>query len=97
MTSMWLMLKASKAEQVALSARLDTALSTNQVNQVTIETLTEENHDSNQILVERARQHSMIGEQLNEDIETLRHQLADDECYQKPWPSDVTDRLRQPY
>ncbi|CDT98557.1 conserved exported hypothetical protein [Vibrio coralliirubri] len=97
MTSMWLMLKASKAEQAALRARLDTALSVNQVSQATIETLTQESSAANQLLVDRARLHSSIEEQLNDDIETLRGQLADNACYQKPWPSPVTDRLRQPY
>lgn len=97
MMSMWLMLKANKSEQAALRARLDNALSTNQVNQATIETLTQENSDANQLLVKRAQQHSTIEEQLNEDIETLRGQLAGNECYQKPWPSDVANRLREPY
>lgn len=97
MVSMWLMLKASKSEQVALRARLDNALSTNQVSQATIETLTQENSDANQLLVDRTRLHSTIEGKLNEDIEMLRRQLADDECYQKPWPSDVANRLREPY
>ncbi|MEZ9564820.1 hypothetical protein AB4226_06580 [Vibrio artabrorum] len=97
MVSMWLMLKASKSEQAALRARLDNALSINQVSQATIETLTQENSDANQLLVDRAKLHSTIEEQLNEDIEMLRGELADDECYQKPWPSDVVNRLREPY
>ncbi len=97
MVSMWLMLKASKSEQAALRARLDNALSTNQVSQASIDTLTQENSDANQLLVKRARQHSTIEEQLNEDIEMLRGQLVGNECYQKPWPSDVANRLREPY
>lgn len=97
MVSMWLMLKASKAEQLALSARLKNALSANQVSQATIDTLSDENSQINLLLVERTRKHNKVEGKLNADIKTLRTELANYECYQQPWPSDVIDRLREPY
>ncbi|TKG42319.1 hypothetical protein FC066_19835 [Vibrio tasmaniensis] len=97
MGAMWLMLKVSQSELAALKTRLESALSTNQISQATIETLTQENSEANHLLVERARLHSTREGKLNEDIETLRRQLVDEECYQRSWPSDVVDRLREPY
>lgn len=97
MVSMWLMLKASKAEQMALNGRLENALSANQVSQASINTLTDEKNQVNQLLVDRARKYNKVEGKLNADIKTLRTELAGYECYQQPWPSDVIDRLREPY
>ncbi|WP_456297309.1 hypothetical protein M1D72_14130 [Vibrio sp. AK197] len=97
MVSMWLMLKASRAEQMALRARLEKALVTNQVSKTTIDALTKQSEAANRLLVERARAQSEKEAKLNDDIQHLRDRLNDEPCYQKPWPRDVTERLREPY
>lgn len=94
MASMWLILKASKAEQAALRARLDAAKQANQTSQATIETLKHDQQYLNQLLVSRAQKNQQDRRQLNEQIDQLEQQMANVEC---DIPAAVTERLREPY
>lgn len=94
MMSMWLMLKASKAEQVALRARLEAVKQANQISQLTIQTLQSDQVHMNQLLVQRVQTEQQTQRQLNEQVAELTQKMANIECHV---PSDVTDSLREPY
>ena len=94
---MWLALQASEAKENELSAKLGKASADNAVNLVTINTLQDENSNINTLLVERKKAQNQAEGKLHADITTLQKALANDECYQRPWPSDVAERLREPY
>lgn len=92
-----LCLKSSLAENETLATKLDSATNANIANQQVIYDLTTENADMNQLLVNRAREQSNATAKLDNDIEALRSQLANKQCYDEPWPRDVTSKLREPY
>lgn len=94
MTSMWLLLKASKAEQAALRARLDAAKAANQTSELTINTLQHDQEYLNELLVSRAQKQQQDKRQLDEQISELESQLENVECR---IPDSVTQRLQQPY
>ena len=94
MTSMWLLLKASKAEQAALTARLDAAKAANQTSELTINTLRHDQQFMNDLLVSRARKQQQDKRQLHEQISELESELENVECH---IPIGVTERLQQPY
>ncbi|KJF83561.1 hypothetical protein UA31_03235 [Photobacterium angustum] len=75
--------KQLKAQQVAQNAEL---------NQ-----LTERNADLERIFKQKQQRQQQVEVQLREDISSLRQALAEDECYQRPWPNNVIKRLQQPY
>lgn len=94
MVSMWLMLKASKAEQVALHARLENAKQANTTSQLTIATLRTDQAQMNQLFVSRAQAEQQTKRQLDEQMETFKKKMANIQCH---IPDDVTDSLREPY
>ncbi|CAH8216807.1 conserved hypothetical protein [Vibrio aestuarianus] len=91
---LWLKLDASQIKQTALSEKLAQAQAANQSNLETIVLLKGEAEQANQLLVQRKRQQIQTEEKLNEDMEALKAKLANVQC---SIPSDVTDRLREPY
>ena len=93
----WMTLQASQSQVEALSAKLEKAKSDSQINLATINALQDENSNINTLLVKRKQQQNQAEGKLHADITQLKAALADEECYLRPWPSDVTERLREPY
>jgi hypothetical protein len=93
----WVTLQASQAHVETLSAKLEKATSDSQINLATINALQDENSNINTLLVKRKQQQDQAEGKLHADITQLKAVLADDKCYLRPWPSDVTQRLREPY
>ncbi|WP_419237924.1 hypothetical protein ACN08P_11200 [Photobacterium leiognathi subsp. mandapamensis] len=75
--------KQLKAQRVAQEAEL---------NQ-----LTERNANLEQLFKQKQQRQQQVEVQLREDISSLRQALAQDECYHRPWPRNVVERLQQPY
>lgn len=94
MVSMWLLLKASKAEQAALRARFDALKAVNQTSELTINTLRHDQEYMNTLLVSRTQKQQQDKRQLDEQISELESQLENMECH---IPDSVTQRLQQPY
>lgn len=94
---MRLALQASEAKENELSAKLEKASADNAINLATIYALQDETSNINTLLVERKQAHDQAEGKLHADIAALKTALANDECYQRPWPSDVTERLREQY
>ncbi|MGF1876665.1 hypothetical protein L4D77_15210 [Photobacterium frigidiphilum] len=97
LTVMGLLLNVSQAETAALLIQLEQAKQVNQTHTALIQTLTQERLDMNQLLVSRQAKQNQLEEQRHDDMEAIRVQLAGIQCYQQPWPDDVTQRLREPY
>jgi hypothetical protein len=91
---LWLTLDASQLEQTMLNEQLSQARADNQTNLTAIELLKGDAEQANQLLVQRKRDQKQAEEKLNADMATLKAKLAGIECH---IPSDVTDRLREPY
>ena len=87
-------LKASNADKTRLNEKLNQAKEDNQSNLKTIATLSQDNAEANQILVDRQRQHQLERGRLNADMEQFRKAMEGVECVV---PRDITERLREPY
>ena len=91
---MWLVLKASNAENTNLSQQLKAEQEANAVNQLTISSLKHDQTYMNDLLVQRKRAEQQGKRKLHEQMEQLEKQMANTECH---IPADVTNSLRQPY
>ncbi len=97
LAAMWQTLQTREANINELSARLEKSSADNATNLATIDSLHDENSDINTLLVERKKAQDKAEGKLHADIAALKAALANDDCYQRPWPPDVTERLREPY
>ncbi|SHO57893.1 hypothetical protein [Vibrio quintilis] len=89
-----LLLTNSNAQITALNTQLAQAVSDNQTNLKTIETLKDNAQSTNQLLVQRQLRHQQQQRELTDEIKTLRTKMATVDCV---IPADVTARLRKPY
>ncbi|MEZ9233244.1 hypothetical protein AB4259_19410 [Vibrio amylolyticus] len=91
---MWIQLEASDAKRETAEQKLASALAANLVSQASIDTLTFDNEYINRLLIDRKRQNIKAKKVLRDEMEQLKADMANISC---TIPSDVTERLQQPY
>lgn len=92
--SMWIQLKAQRAEIVMLSERAATARVNYHMQRTINQSISDDREHMSQLLTQRAQRNAQEKESLRNEITQLERKMADSRCI---IPVDVTERLREPY
>ncbi|BDM64555.1 hypothetical protein NFHSH190041_20070 [Shewanella sp. NFH-SH190041] len=95
--ALWLRLDAEQLRSQGLQEKLQIAADANTAASAVIDGLKADNADVNKLLVERQQRYSKQEARLHGDINALRSKLESVDCYSKPWPRTVSERLRESY
>lgn len=90
-------LKAERADKAVLEERIIGYQKTVMAGNAEIAALSKELNDMGLVLVERAKKNNQVKQQLQNDIDQLQQALEGIDCLGQPWPSSVSDKLRQDY
>ncbi|HGS4466442.1 TPA: hypothetical protein ACMDOB_003099 [Vibrio metschnikovii] len=92
--SMWIQLKAQRAEIIMLSERAAIARANFHVQRTINQQISDDRERMSQLLTERAQRNAQEKESLRNEITQLRDEMAGSRCVVPP---TVTERLREPY
>lgn len=92
-----LQLKTVATERAMLAEKLKQVSSLNADNEAEIKQLITQNANLEQLFKQKQQRQQQVEGQLRDNISSLRQALAQDECYQRPWPRNVVERLQQHY
>ena len=92
--SMWIQLKAQRAEIVMLSERAATARANYHMQRTINQQISDDREHMSQLLTQRAQRNAQEKESLRNEITQLEQKMADSRCI---IPADATERLREPY
>ncbi|EKO3688211.1 hypothetical protein P0F07_003045 [Vibrio metschnikovii] len=94
LVSMWIQLKAQRAEIIMLSERAAIARANFHVQRTINQQISDDRERMSQLLTERAQRNAQEKESLRNEITQLRDEMAGSRCVVPP---TVTERLREPY